>query len=88
MKSNFRVIVSGNSGDGFHYRIEDVHPRPGLDGFTGREIHPFISHGIDGGDLCSAGSIEDLKALLKEMLVACDKKPMYITRPVLREVGT
>ena len=73
---NFRVIVSGNSGDGFSFRIEDV--------YTGGR--PFYSQFVDHTDgLHSGSSIEDLKTKLREMLAACDEKPLYLTRPELRE---
>jgi len=77
--SNYRVIVSGNSGDGFNYRIEDVYQNKGhYDG----EIAPFVNH-LSG--LCFGSSIEDLKKELKEMLAACDKKLLYLTRQELKE---
>jgi len=85
MYNNFRVIVSGNSGDGFHFRIEDVDPKAGFDETTGREYGPFVLHGVDGSQLCTAGSVGGLKAKLREMIRACDKKPLYMTRPKLQE---
>ncbi len=62
--ANYRVIVSGNSGDGLFYRIEDVNlisdHRHGL----------FIKHNA------RTGSVEELRTRLKEMLVACDRPPL------------
>ena len=79
--NNFRVVVNGNSGDGFLYRIEDVHK---TDAFpSAHEVEPFVKHGPYG--LCCASSIEDLKKRLRELLVACDKPAMYLTRQELRE---
>jgi len=73
---NFRVIISGNSGDGFSCRIEDV--------YTGErsDVAVFVEH-LPG--LCSASSIEDLKKKLTKMLTACDKPALVLTRQELKE---
>lgn len=69
MKANYRVIISGNSGDGFIYRIEDIYFRQASD------ISPFVQH---IPSIVSASSIEELKNILREMLEACDKKLLVL----------
>ena len=68
--NNFRVIVSGNSGDGFHYRIEDVY-----DGQMDN-VSMFVQHIHDG--LCSGASVDDIKRTLNAMLEACDKPVLCV----------
>ena len=76
--NNFRVIKSGNSSDGFIYRIEDVYQY--LDAHP--EVHPFVIH--DGG-IATACSVEELRERLKEMIEACDK-PCLVFRKELVEL--
>ena len=75
--NNFRVIVSGNSGDGFSYRIEDIYT--GMQG----DVLPFVEHRPYG--VCCATSVEELKKRLEELLEACDKPVMYLTAQELKE---
>lgn len=61
----YRVIVDGNSGDGFRYRIEDMYD------FSKHGNYQIVSHGEDV--LAARGSLDDLRKKLREMLAACDK---------------
>ena len=74
--NNFRVIVSGNSSDGFSYRIEDVYA-----GFLDN-VYPFVNH---EPSIVASNSVDNLKAILKQMLEACDKPPLRLTRQELVE---
>ena len=69
----FRVVVSGNSGDGFTYRIEQMaaHQEPGM--------CPFVSR-----DLVEAGSLAELRRQLEACLEALDR-PVLSYEPKLVE---
>lgn len=73
---NFRVIVDGNSSDGFWYHIEDVIEKNGC--------HPIIRHEPYG--IACGHDLKDLKKTLRAMLVACDKPVCVIDSPKLREL--
>lgn len=84
---NPRVIVTGNSGDGFSFRIEDVVPEDRHNRHRdayGTILAPFVRW--EGG-LLSAPSIADLKSRLRLMLKACDAPALYLTDPELKEWG-
>jgi len=78
----FRVVVSGY--DGRLYKIEDVlseeqFKRDSEWGCTTRIVeHP---------QGWVASSKEELRQMLQQMLLACDKPTMTLTRPELIEVG-
>ncbi len=74
--TNFRVIVSGNSGDGFRFRLEDVYGGPHED------VAPFVQH-PEG--LLVASSVAELQARLRALLRACEQPVLTLTRPMLRE---
>lgn len=62
--ANWRVIVSGDSSDGFFYRLEDVDLSPEISDYG-----PFIVH----ANPLEACSVAELKKVLTDMLAACDK---------------
>jgi hypothetical protein len=69
---SYRVVVSGNSGDGLFYRVEDFDP----------QSNGFVKH---LPNLTTAGSVEELKERLLAMADACDK-PLLAVRTELVEV--
>ena len=74
--NNLRVIMSGNSSDGFLYRIEDVCEQEGFS--------PFCEHQPYG--IACGSTVDELKKRLKEMLAACEKPPLKLDTPRLREI--
>lgn len=74
---NPRVIVSGNSGDGFNYRIEDVYNGSNPNMF-GDRVSLFVNH---SQNLVCASSVKDLKRTLQAMLDACNKPVLAIDQP-------
>lgn len=77
--ANWRVIVSGDSGDGMLFRLEDVDLSPNL---SDRDL--FIAHLPTPLIGCS---VEDLKQTLRDMLAACEKptlvhKQMLVQSPI------
>lgn len=71
IKNEWRVFVSGNSGDGLWFTVEDVETRGGK--------MQILHHRFGDGDgKLVAQSIPDLRRTLEAMLEALDK-------PILRE---
>jgi hypothetical protein len=70
----FRVVVAGTCLNGFVYQIEQVDEREGV-------TRPMadITYIIQGT------SVEQLREILQAMLAACDRPPLYLPKPELKE---